>query len=144
MKLDQKDWVTVIFAALLAAAGLFVEDTLFSGICLFLFGSLVSYFILTRGDIHRAYRALLATAVVILVSSAVYYISNINFQKEMRRTYGRIYPGNVPVEDERCSPGSDILLFSGLNRFQVTEFPYTFLYVDGDPIISLGREGDAI
>ena len=43
-----------------------------------------------------------------------------------------------------AGPGDDVALFFGPNSFQVTDFPYTFLYIDGDPIISLGGDGDEI
>jgi hypothetical protein len=62
----------------------------------------------------------------------------------MRQNFGRIYPSNIPTPDLRCGPGDDIVLFFGPERFQIAKFPYTFLYIDGDPMIILGKDGNAI
>jgi hypothetical protein len=45
---------------------------------------------------------------------------------------------------KRCGPGDDTVLFSGPNTFQTTHYPYTFLYIEGKPIISLGKSGNSI
>jgi hypothetical protein len=145
MRLDRKDWVVgIIVVALLAAVPVFEDNTYLSGVILVSLGYIISYILLSQRDIIYLAGILLLLLVWSLISGTEYYISSVNFEREMRRSYGHIYPSNVAVPDKRCASGDNILLFPGPNSFQVTEFPYTFLYIDGDPIISLGREGDAI
>jgi hypothetical protein len=145
MRLERKDWVVgIVIAALLAAVAVFQESTYLANSILGVLGCIISYIILTHGRIEKAVRALTVTFVWILIGFTGYYIYSHNFEKEMRSYYGRVYPSNVLMPDMRCGVGDDIMLYPGQNNFQMTNFPYTFLYIDGDPIISLGKEGDAI
>ena len=145
MQLDRKDWVVgIIVVALLAGVAVFQENTYLSGVILVSLGCIISYILLSQRDIIYLARILLLLLVWSLIGGTEYYISSVNFEKEMRINYGRIYPSDVLLPDKRCAPGDDIILFSGPNSFQATDFPYTFLYIDGDPIISLGRENEAI
>jgi hypothetical protein len=145
MRLDRKDWVvSIIVVALFAAVPIFQENTYLSGVILLSLGCIISYILLSQNNIIYLAGLLLLLLVWSLIGGTEYYVSSVNFEKEMRMNYGRIYPSNEMLPDKRCAPGDDIILFSGPNSFQATTFPYTFLYIDGAPIISLGREGNAI
>jgi hypothetical protein len=145
MQLDRKDWVVgVIVVALLAAVPVFQENTYLSGVMLVSLGCIISYILLIQGDIIYLAGLLLLLLVWSLIGGTQYYVSTVNFEKEMRRSYGTLYPSNVSMPDKTCGPGDDVVLFSGPNSFQMTQTPYTFLYIDGDPIITLSRDGDAI
>ena len=144
MRLERKDWILLVIAVLLAAVAIFQENAYLSNACIILTGLIVSCLVWLHADVHKGYRGILVTAITLCVFGSAYYISSVNFEKEMRRNYGQVYPSNISTPDSRCGPGDDVALFFGPNSFQVTDFPYTFLYIDGDPIISLGRGGDAI
>ena len=144
MRLERKDWVLLTIAILLAIVALFQENTFLSNTFLMATGIIISYLVWQHSDIHKGYRNILITAIVLGVIGGAYYISAMNFEKEMRRNYGRLYPSNVAMPDKTCGPGDDVVLFSGPNSFQMAETPYTFLHIDGDPIITLSRDGDAI
>ena len=73
---------------------------------------------------------------------SIWYISGVNFEKEMRRNYGRIYPDSIDVSDAACAPKDSVLLFAGSNNIQLTQFPYLFLIIDGDPIIVVDKQSD--
>lgn len=60
----------------------------------------------------------------------------------MRRNYGRIYPDSIDVSDAACAPKDSVLLFAGSNNIQLTQFPYLFLIIDGDPIIVVDKQSD--
>jgi hypothetical protein len=144
MRLERKDWVLLTIAILLPVVAIFQENTFLSNTFLAGAGIIISYLVWQHSDIHEGYRGLLITAIALSVIGSAYYISAVNFEKEMRRNYGKIYPSNVSMPNKTCGPGDDIVLFSGQNSFQMTETPYRFLYIDGDPIITLSRDGDAI
>jgi hypothetical protein len=109
-----------------------------------LLGFIVSYIVFTDKDILRGTRIFRLAVIWILIWAVGYHIYNVNFEKDMRSYYGRLYPSNVFMPDKRCGPGDDTVLFSGPNTFQTTQYPYTFLYIEGKPIISLGKSGNSI
>ncbi|HZZ21120.1 MAG TPA: hypothetical protein VFE60_00350 [Roseiarcus sp.] len=145
MQLENKDWVIgIIVAVLLAAVAIFEDNTFLANAILIFFGPIISYFLVIRGDVIRTVRVLLLIGIWILIIGTGYYIYTRNFERDMRSYYGYIYPSNVNMPDKRCGPGDDIGLYPGANNFQMTRFPYTFLSIDGDPIIALSKVGDAI
>ena len=106
MQLDGKDWVIgIIIAALLASVPVFEETTYLANSMLILIGLLISFLILRHRSIIVAIRMMLLTMVWILVFGTGYYIYSRNFEIEMRRNYGRIYPSNVETPDKACGPG---------------------------------------
>jgi hypothetical protein len=145
VQLGQKDWVLLAIAVFSAAVAVFQGNTYLSVMFLVVTGAIISYLVWLHADIHKGYRGLLVSLIALSVLGGSYYISNDNFEKEMRRNYGRIYPSNIATSPQKkCGPGDDIVLYPGQNSFQISSFPYTFLTIDGRPVISLGRDGDAI
>lgn len=136
MRFEQKDWVSLAIVIILTAVAIFQENTFLSIACVVSAGVIVAYLVWLHNDIHKAYRSLLVTVIALGVIGSSYYISNANFEKEMRRNFGRTYPSNISMPDLRCGPGDDIVLFFGPERFQIATFPYTFLYIDGNPMIT--------
>lgn len=127
-----------------AAATLFQDNTYLANGILILLGCIVSYIVLLDDNIQRGAVVFRLAVIWILIWAVGYHISSVNFEKDMRSYYGRLYPSNISMIDKRCGPGDDTVLFSGPNTFQTTQYPYTFLYIDGKPIISLGKNGNAI
>jgi hypothetical protein len=97
MRLERKDWVLLTIAILLPVVAIFQENTFLSNTFLVVTGIIISYLVWQHSDIHEGYRGLLITAIALCVIGSAYYISAVNFEKEMRRNYGKIYPSNVSL-----------------------------------------------
>jgi hypothetical protein len=141
MRFERKDIVLGVIGLALALIALLEENTPISILLLSIAVIFICYAILAHENVHIALRTLLCGFFIVGTAALGMYISAQNFEKEMRRLYGTIYPDSSALESPCDRPGA-VSLFVGVNTIAITEFPISILSADNDPLIILDRSSD--
>lgn len=126
MRFEKKDVILAVVATAFAVMAMVEDNSALSFVLLSIAAAAACYAVVKYEGAHRAIRAVLCGLITVGAVSLGYYISEQNFEKEMRRQYGTIYPG-TDVFDGPCDRPGTVSLFVGANTVSITEFPIDIL-----------------